>query len=324
MFITKSFEPSEDLTVECSELFDILTKYKMNKLVEALEQNKCIGGLPAASFLYHKRDSILKSITDEKDAEFVKDFDVIDNFITATNKIIRGPIHIPEFNMYHFGAICHLNACMSLLSSLTLLVREMNNIVRTNNSPASSADFDKFKLITQYINNSYSRIDLNLGVIHSLLIALNINPYSTEESTETMKSIMKILYANVIHMSTVFFWDSSDEFYDEPNTTLGNKINTISPIYLIVNAHDMNTLFDYETDKVKIKAFNVQESKRYTLSSLIAYYANHLVSMFSVNDDKFKIINDLNTRYTEEYIDSDTLFDDDSSHVLACYLSDNR
>lgn len=311
MLIVESYMPKKCLSSDANIFLNILRSNKLNNIANCLINDYCISNVPALTFVLTHHDRIINHISNKKDIEFIKHFDIISNFLTKEYKNLSFPYHIPRFNLYHIGAICHLNSCISMLSSLTYLIKEMERINSFNNSNVS----DSFKKIFRYIINSYSRIDLNVEYILDVVSSLNINPNMFGEATETMKKLIQILYKNNISKSVVLFWDSSEEF-----GSLSDEINKYHPRYIIVNSHDMNTIFDIDTDKVKIKEFEVSNKNKYTLISFVLFYINHFVTAFRYDNFTYKINNDLHTRYHTEMVNSNVLFTDNSSHVLACYL----
>ena len=324
MFKITSHVPKKDFSAAAINFLNILRKHKLGKISDALANNYCLGNVPPLTFVLMHYDNILEHIHDKTDSDFIGSFDVISNFSTKIYQNIYLPYHIPKFNLFHVGSICHLNSCLSMLSSLTELIKEINEIIlRESMSNSDNICISKgFKILNQYLINSYSQIDLNPNLLFELISVLDINPNEFEEASETMKKILRILYDNGVKKSTILFWDSTNEF-DNSDFSLGTKISSLNPKYLIVNSQDMNTLFDFNTDKIKIKHFDVPNKKSYTLISLVSFYFNHIISAFNIDNDTFKIINDLHDRYYEETIDSKTLFTDKGSHVLACYLSDD-
>lgn len=324
MFKVTSRIPRKEFSTHAINFLNILRRHKLSKISNALANNSCLGNMPALTFVLMYYDNILERIHDKTDVDFIKSFDVISNFSTKIYQNINLPYHIPKFNLFHIGSICHLNSCLSILSSLTELIKEMNEIIlhepKLNNNICVSKSF---KILNQYLINSYSQIDLNPNLLFELISILDINPDELEEASETMKKILRILYEGGIKKSTILFWDSTDEF-ENSEDSLGTKISRLNPKYLIVNSQDMNTLFDFDTDKVKIRHFDIPNKNGYTLISLASFYLNHIVAAFNIGNNTFKIIDDLHDRYQEEIIDSETLFTDQGSHVLACYLSDDH
>lgn len=325
MFKVSSHIPKSNLSTNSIKFLNILCKYGLNNISDALVNDFCIDNIPALTFIIMHYNNILKHISDNTDIEFIKSFDVISNFSTKIYQNIYLPYHVPNFNLFHIGSICHLNSCISMLSSLTELIKNMNEIILCKSSPKQNQHevSESFKILNQYLINSYSQIDLNPNLLFDLISILNVNLNELEEANETMKKIFRILYENGISKSTILFWDSTDEFSNS-NELLGTKISNLNPKYLIVNPQDMNTMFDIDTDKIKIKNFDIQNKKHYTLISLISFYSNHLVAIFDIGNNMFKVIDDLNDRYHEEIIDSKTLFTDNGSHVLACYLLNDK
>ena len=323
MFKITSHVPKKDFSADAINFLNILRKHKLGKISDALANNYCLGDVPPLTFVLMHYDNILERIHDKTDSDFIGSFDVIANFSTKIYQNIYLPYHVPKFNLFHIGSICHLNSCLSILSSLTELIKEINEIIlHESMSNSENVCTSSFKILNQYLINSYSQIDLNPNLLFELISVLDINPNEFGEASETMKKILRILYSNGIKKSTISFWDSTDEFNDS-GFSLGTKISRLNPKYLIVNSQDMNTLFDFNTDKIKIKHFDAPNKKGYTLISLVSFYFNHIISAFNIDNDTFKIINDLHDRYYEEIIDSKTLFTDKGSHALACYLSDD-
>ena len=311
MLIVESYVPKKSLSRDANIFLNILCSNKLNNIAHCLVNDYCMSNVPALTFVLTNFDRIVNHISNKKDVEFVKHLDIVSNFLTKEHKSLTFPYHIPKFNLYHVGAICHLNSCISMLSSLTYLIKEMENICLFKKFIIT----DSFKKIYQYILNSYSRVDLNINYIFEVVSSLDINPNIFGEATETMKKLIRILYKNGISKSVVLFWDSSEEF-----GSLSDEINKFHPRYIIINSHDMNTIFDIDTDKVKIKEFEVSNKNKYTLISFVSFYLNHFVTAFKYDNFTYKINNDLHTRYHTEMVNSNVLFRDDSSHVLACYM----
>ena len=311
MLIVDSYVPKKSLSRDANIFLNILCSNKLNNIANCLVNDYCMSNIPALTFVLTNFDRIVNHISNKNDIEFVKHLDIVSNFLTKEHKSLTFPYHIPKYNLYHVGAICHLNSCISMLSSLTYLIKEMENISLFKKFIVS----DNFKKIYQYILNSYSRVDLNINYIFEVISSLDINPNIFGEATETMKKLIRILYKNGISKSIVLFWDSSEEF-----GSLSDEINKFHPRYIIINSHDMNTIFDIDTDKVKIKEFEVSNKSKYTLISFVSFYLNHFVAAFKYDNFTYKINNDLHTRYHIEMVNSNVLFRDNSSHVLACYM----
>lgn len=311
MLIVDSYVPKKSLSRDANIFLNILCSNKLNNIANCLVNDYCMSNIPALTFVLTNFDRIVNHISNKNDIEFVKHLDIVSNFLTKEHKSLTFPYHIPKYNLYHVGAICHLNSCISMLSSLTYLIKEMENISLFKKFIVS----DNFKKIYQYILNSYSRVDLNINYIFEVISSLNIDPNIFGEATETMKKLIRILYKNGISKSVVLFWDSSEEF-----GSLSDEINKFHPRYIIINSHDMNTIFDIDTDKVKIKEFEVSNKNKYTLISFVSFYLNHFVTVFKYDNFTYKINNDLHTRYHIEMVNSNVLFRDNSSHVLACYM----
>lgn len=310
MFTVITHKQKNTYDVDAMEFIQMLNNNGLHHLSAALLSHVNIENLPAVSYLLHSYDMVGEEIN-FYDYEYFRSVNIIKLFTEQVKQSISVPYHIPKYNLAHIGQICHLNSCISMLSSMTILIKEMNYLKNVS---------QPFKTINQYILNSYSEVDLHLNLIKELMDYLKLNFSYFEEATETMKKILRILYKNGINKSTVFYWDSTDEFHNT-NGKLGSKIYHFKPKYLLVNVHDLNSLLDYDTHKVKIRTFNVKEC-RYKLLSLISYYPGHFVSMFYMDDGRnvWKIINDLNDRFKEEYSITESIFTDDGSHVLACYL----
>lgn len=311
MLIVDSYVPKKSLSRDANIFLNILCSNKLNNIANSLVNDYCMSNIPALTFVLTNFERIVNHISNKNDIEFVKHLDIVSNFLTKEHKSLTFPYHIPKYNLYHVGAICHLNSCISMLSSLTYLIKEMENISLFKKFIVS----DNFKKIYQYIINSYSRVDLNINYIFEVVSSLDINPNIFDEATETMKKLIRILYKNGISKSVVLFWDSSEEF-----GSLSDEINKFHPRYIIINSHDMNTIFNIDTDKVKIKEFEVSNKNKYTLISFVSFYLNHFVAAFKYDNFTYKINNDLHTRYHIEIVNSNVLFRDNSSHVLACYM----
>ena len=316
----------QNLTSDAVIIIQILNENNLNNLASSLLTHKTIHNLPAISYLVSNYNRILNSIRNR--AEEFRSISVVDAFTRKTRYEVFDDIHIPNFNLYHYGASCYINSCINMLSSLTHLILEMNRLHDTS---------ETFNTINTYILNSFSEIDLNVNLLNVLANQLNFNINNFEEATETMKTLIRILYENGVSKSTIFYWDSSDEFQDEvevvsevvsddvqhaqtvKSESFGDKICRYNPKYLIVNVHDMNCLLNYDTDKLKAVSFNTKNN-HYALRSLISYNSAHFVSMFIYDDNLFKVCDDLKGRFEQTFISLKKVFSNSDSHVLACYM----
>ena len=309
MFRLTTHKQKTKLNKDAERIIKILRENRMINVSSALSLGWNMTNIPAVSYLLLHYDEIL-GLLNYDDITIFQSTNIINAFTETTKTEISIPYHIPKYNLYNVGNICHLNSCVSMLSSMSSLVEQMNYLKDTSKD---------FNLINQYILNSYAEVDLNVKLIFDIMSVLNITPLMFEEATETMKKILRILYENGIEKSTVFFWDSTDEFYDTKET-FGSKIEHFKPKYLIVNTHDSNSLLDYDTNKCNLQTFKTK-SIDYKLISLIAYYPGHFVSLFRVNDNLYKVINDLSDRFEQKFVSAETIYSDNGSHVMACYMS---
>ena len=166
-----------------------------------------------------------------------------------------------------------------------------------------------------------------------------------DESTETMKKILRPLYLSELSLSTVFYWDSSDEFYkkSELNHSLSTKLSELKPLYFLCNVHDFNSLYNVDSVHVELQEFDVvtnttepnkniilseqpietkQKVATYFLRSYIIYSGGHYICVFvngDFNEGKLIVRNDLHGRYQNEETRVGNTFIPSSQHVLACY-----
>lgn len=323
----------QTLTPDALLIIQILNENNLGTLASSLFSHKYILNLPAISYLVSNYDRILNAIKIRK-KEF-QSINAVEAFTKKTRYEVVDDLHIPTFNLYHYGASCHLNSCINILSSLSHLILEMNHLRNTS---------ETFNLINTYILNSFSEVDLNVNLLKVLALHLNLNINNFEEAPETMKTILRILYENGVSKTTIFYWDSTDEFQDEgegkkkdvescddgnkdegkkdkiqDDESFGDKICHYNPKYLLMNVHDMNCLLNYDTDKVKAESFNTKNN-HYRLTSLISYNSFHFVSMFIYDDNLFKVCDDLSNRFEQKFISSKKVFSNGDSHVVACYM----
>lgn len=218
-------------------------------------------------------------------------------------------IRIPQFNLLHYGNICHLNVCLNILSSLFELVFAMN-LIKHPSPP--------FKILRQYITNGLSPVDLHPNLIFDVMSICKINPVRLEESEETFKKLMHVLYTG-LNRKLIFFWDSSDTFVDAEDKSLSMRdvVGKYQPKYLIVNAQDFNIVNEIDSTTTVPLTF-ATHGMAYNLSSIVISLPSHFISAFKQDDSSlFVVRNDLNHRFHDETIDVSEI---KHTITLACYV----
>lgn len=318
---------------------DLVNKHKFHKSIWILKRHNLgqllnsflyplNSGIPAITYFLLKYDDITKGITNPDDYIAFRKFDLIPMIVEKKVVKLKIPISIPMYNLIHIGNICHFNSCINILSSMTLLINELA-MLRNENMLTSTAGN-----IYQYLLNAHSFIDLNPSLLLKILPALNISLMDMEEANETMKKIMRCLYQSGVHLSTVFYWDSTDEFYkhDEMQHTLSTKLSELKPKYFLCNIHDFNAVYDIDQNTIQLEAFDVEHEDgtidcSYTLTSFIIFQHAHYFSAFikDINEReqekiKVEIRNDLMDRYAHQETLLLNMFTRGFQHVMGLYV----
>lgn len=274
------------------QLFDfyhyiqILRKYKLEGLLQSFF-NALNNGLPSITFFLLKFDEIAKIITDSDDYLFFRKFDIIPLLVDKKPVQLDFPIYIPRYNLLHIGNICHFNSCINMLSSLTGLINDLSGL-KQKKLLNPNADY-----IYQYILNSHSFIDLNPGLLIKIIEALNISLNKMYDANETMKKILRQLYASGVSLQTLFYWDSTDEFYKKEELThqLSTKLSELKPMYYLCNNHDFNSVYNIDSHMIELQSFDITDEKgdtlvSYTLSSFLIFNSNHYTCAFVKESDR--------------------------------------
>lgn len=296
---------------------NILKKYNMENIFSSLtRQAKSISPITQFIIDYPK---IVKRITGIEDRKVFTSIDVIPLIVAKQPLSVDYPLNIPKYNLLHFGNICHLNSCISLLSSLTELVVELSklSLTRIGNQ------------LYQCILNSFSYIDLNPLLILQVAKSLNINITVLGEADETMKKILQHFYDSNLSKNFLFFWDSTDEFNKDENLT--SFLSAHKPKYFLCRVHDFNSTYDILSTHINMKSFNVEDKNKnvvcsYSLSSFIVFSNNHYTTAFinpnssNIENEQLVIKNDVVGRYQQINQPFPSLFTQQYQHTIACYI----
>ena len=267
--------------------------------------------IPAISRFMFFIDTIKSSSNDDDKYYISVTLDKFINiFVTKEIQTIKNTTNlIPQFNLFHLGNICHLNVCINILSSLYYLIESLMDI---KNIPY------ELDILRKYIINSLSPIDLNPKLVLELIRVLDIDPADMISVDDTIKKIMRLLY-KVIKRNMIFFWDTSDEFIDDPNDTklkVGDLIDKYNPVYLIVSSQDFNFITNIEHGNIVPTEFNTPNNK-YVLTSVVISLPVHFISAFRVDESyKFIVRDDMQHRFHDSYLD---FFEIKTLIMLSCY-----
>lgn len=268
--------------------------------------------IPAISRFMYSIDTI-KSSSNDSDRYYISANlnTFINIFVIKEVKMIKTTTNlIPQFNLFHLGNICHLNVCINILSSLYYLIESLMNI---KNIPP------ELDILRKYIINSLSPIDLNPKLILNLVRILDIDIKDMASVDDTIKKIMRLLY-KVIKKNIIFYWDTSDEFIDDPNDAklkVGDLIDKYNPIYLIVGSQDFNFITNINNGNIVPIEFDTPNNSKYVLTSVVISLPLHFVSAFRVNESyNFIIRDDMKHRFYDSYIDISNV---KTLIMLSCY-----
>ena len=319
-------EEEAETVMEIITSFNILVKNNMVNIVNTIGAS-LVGGLPPLTRFILTYNQIISKIKDPQEVESFKQIDFVKNLVIQQNEELNYPVHIPKYNLRHYGMICHFNSCLNILSSLTGLISELNKLFEANklNKPAN--------LIYRHLMNSLSYVDLNPLLSEQIIKILHINPNIIDEATETMKKLLEPLYQSGVSLSNVFFWDSTDKFYKtkETNHTLSQKLSELKPLYFLCSVHDFNSVYDIDDQHVNLESFDIldennQVEASYNLTSFIIFNCGHYVSAFMIpNSDPsaLSIKNDISNRYNEEIQPYDRAFTLRNQHTIDFYIKVN-
>ena len=307
-------------------VFNILIKYGMKDLAYSFI-NPITNGIPTLSHFLLNYDSIIQRIIDPNDRETFMLIDIPPLMINKKPIELVQPIQIPRYNLLHFGMNCHFNSCINILSSLTDLLIELAVLCKSKQLTPIGLN------IYQHLLNTLSYLDLNPRLGLTILQSLHINPNIINESTETMKSLMRELYNSGVSLSTVFFWDSTDEFYKktELTHTFSNKLSELKPKYVLCNVHDFNSIYDIDEQQIDLEGFDVLDEYgnpecSYTLSSFSIFMSAHYITAFMIPVvDEYKnryieVKNDLSSRCDSVIKQYAWAFNKPFQHTLCCYV----
>ena len=304
-------------------VFNILVKHDMKNIVETIGSHS-INGIPPLTHFVLAYNQILSKITDPEDLNTFKQIEIIKYLVLPNELIISYPVHIPKYNLRHYGMICHFNSCLNVLSSLTGFISQLNTLHESNRLN-KIAD-----MIYRHLMNTLSFVDLNPALSNQIIEALHINPNTIDEATETMKKILEPLYQSGLSLNNTFFWDSTDKFYKtkELTHTLSQKLSELKPLYFLCSVHDFNSVYDIDDQQVDLETFDVVDEDNtievsYNLSSFIIFNSGHYTSAFIIpNSDPtmISIKNDISPRYVQEQAQYGTAFNRQNQHTIACYV----
>lgn len=217
-----------------------------------------------------------------------------------------------------------------MLSSLTDLILQLSKLKSLNKLTQPSA------LVFQYILNSFSYIDLNPNLMFEVVRSLHVNPLIEGEADETMKSILREFYKSGLSLSTLFFWDSTDEFYKQKDLKhpMSAKLIELKPNYFLCRIHDFNSVYDIDDQQIRLDMFDVIDENEekvcsYVLTSFIIHTPGHYICAFKLNDDHqsedlneqlVDIKNDLAYRYDNITKKFGSLYSNNFQHTLGCYI----
>ena len=327
--------PNPTITEEPLKVFiSLVKKHKLEEVITSWTK-PLSHGFPSITHFMLNYSNVLKRITDPNDRNLFSRIDIVPFIVSKRPVKLEYPQHIPQYNLFHFGNICHFNACINVLSSLTGLIIELSQL-KTQNKLTPEA-----QLIHQLLLNSLSCVDLNPSLSVKVLTTLNIHPSLIDEADETMKKLLRPLYQSGLSLNTLFFWDSTDEFYKktELKHTLSEKLHELKPVYFLCRIHDFNSVYDIDDQQIHLESFNITTDDQavscaYTLTSLVVFSPGHYVSAFDkciIEGERFEdsgrrpvmIMNDLNNRYQATMKPIASLFGSGLQHTIGCYVRDD-
>lgn len=325
------------------EFIRIFKTYKIDGILKNIANNVTYtNGTPTITYLILKLADITKVVTNPDDYLFCTRFSIREQLVKTKPLTLTTPFMIPRYNLFHIGSICHFNACISILTSLTTVTHQLSIICQQETTLPIVRD------LYQYILNSCSFLDLRPDLLPQILMSLNISFSKADEATETMKKMLKLFYFSGLPKSTLYYWDTADEFHNSSNAqTLSAKLEELKPLYFMCNVHDFNSIYNIDSKHVELQSFDVVHDPRipsnevlnstdervrkinpkpvlsYQLICYTIYSNGHYVSAFvkgNPNDETLVIKNDLSNRYINEETKNGNTFKPYQEHTLACYL----
>lgn len=286
-----------------------LTSINLKHVADGLVRNDTVNGRTAAEVIINLRHDIARAVADG-DRELFDIATLVEGLTEKDSVTLTMPYNIPYYNLPHYGNCCHVSACINVLSSTTYVLAKM---------VTADGLTDECKALMTCILNAYSMVDIDAKAVMRLMKLVGIDASVMEEADVTMRKLVKVMNDAGMDVKVVSYWDATNEM------SLGDMLKTVTPLYLLVNAMDVNTLFDVESRKVYMLEFSVKDDDggcvaRYKCVSVIVHMGNHFVTVF-IDDGKYRLMDDMRGRFDVIDFDGiDAFMGIGDAHVVACYM----
>lgn len=287
-----------------------LTSINLKHIADGLVSNDTVNGRTAAEVIINLRHDIARAVADD-DRNLFDIVTLVEGLTEKDSVTLTMPFNIPYYNLPHYGNCCHISACINVLSSTTYVLAKM---VTANELT------EECKALMTCILNAYSMVDIDAKAVLRLMKLIGINVHEMEEADVTMRKLVNVVNDAGMDTKVVSYWDATNEM------SLGDVLKTVTPLYLLANAMDVNTLFDVESKKVYMLEFSVKDDEgecaaKYRCVSVIVHVGNHFVTVFIDDEDGYRLMDDMRGRFDVIDFDGmDTFMGIGDAHVVACYM----
>lgn len=274
---------------------NVATKYKQTFLTMMQNPEGRSYAQPLVTAVLSNVSDIILS-TNRENGPVIKVEDVVkfvNLFLESKRELIPEVLyHIPNYNLYHYGNICHLNTCLLMLASMHYLVEAFINLPNDINSIVQS--------LKTVLLNSYSEIDINPSELFHLIAALDIDINQIEPAEETMIKILK-LFIDSTPKDLLVHWDfAHSTLPDKADTdlTLDQIVDKYQPLYLLANGQDFNVAKEVQQNNQFIPMYTTGKYV-YKLASVIVYHSHHFINVFIDDNGQYIVKDDLCHRFTQ-------------------------
>lgn len=291
-------------------IVNALTSINLKHIADCLVSNDTINGRTAAEVIINLRHDIARVVADD-DRELFDITTLVEGLTEKDSVTLTMPFNIPCYNLPHHGNCCHISVCINVLSSMTYVLAKM---VSMDDLSATC------KELMTCILNAYSMVDIDAKAVKRLMKLIDIDVDKMEEADVTMRKLVSVMNDTGMDQNIVSYWDATNEIM------LGDMLKTVTPLYLLANAMDVNTLFDVKSKKVYMLEFSVkgddgEKIAKYRCVSVIVHIGNHFVTVFVDNGERYRLMDDMRGRFDVVDFDGMEMFMKiGDAHVVVCYM----
>lgn len=249
--------------------------------------------------IYHNNKSLQHEVS-------IKD--LIEGLTNYVEVSITDDRRYPEYNLYHHGNNCYINAVFSMLSGCTYLLRDLIDYIQNNDSTF-------IQNIIMILISTYSPISPFIHLPNDVATRLGYDYRTAGSSEEFMKHLYKHINDEV--KLDWLYWDTSDMFIpkDLHDKSFNEVIATIKPKYLFINVGDYNTIHNINSNMLTVDSIVINDDIEYSCLSVVLHIGVHFM-LATYCEDGFVINNDLDQRDDIKYSEHINF----GNHYLACFV----